>query len=287
MKTIWVTGGKGQLGVSLQQAAKAYPDTNFLFTDVDELDITQSEAVESFMEKHRPQVIINGAAYTQVDQAETNHELAKAVNASAVEVIAKLANVHHALLLQVSTDFVFDGNQGRPYVESDTTHPLSVYGATKLQGEEAAVQFNPKTIVVRTAWVYAEHGKNFLQTMLRLGKERDLLKVVSDQVGTPTYTGDLAEVLLTIAHDSALANKYGIYHYTHEGVASWYDFACAIMEMASLDCRVEPIPTSAYPTPATRPHYSYLSKEKIKETFGLTIPYWRTRLQEVIKKTKD
>lgn len=282
MKTIWVTGAKGQLGVSIAALAKNYPDSVFLYTDVEDLDITDSTAVSNFMVQHRPQVIINTAAYTQVDKAEEEAALAVAVNADAVASLAKEATLYNALLLHVSTDFVFDGTQGAPYIETDTPMPLSVYGQTKLDGEKAAMT-NAKTIIIRTAWVYALHGKNFLQTMLRLGKERDALSVVADQMGTPTYTGDLAAVLLQLAHSTDLAEKYGCYHYTHEGVATWYDFAVAIMDIAGIDCFIKPIPTSAYPTPATRPANSYLSKEKIKAAFSITIPHWRKRLQEVME----
>ncbi len=286
MRTIWVTGSAGQLGRSLQQLARQYPDSTFWFTDVAELDITDEEAVQYFMDKHRPQVVINGAAYTQVDKAEEERTLAYEVNAKAVQHIARSCREHNALLLHLSTDFVFDGQQGHPYVEEDEPHPLGVYGTTKQQGEALALAEHERTIILRTAWVYAEHGKNFLQTMLRLGAERDVLKVVNDQIGSPTYTGDLASVLLQLAHDSSLGGKYGLYHYTHEGAATWYDFACAIMEYAELPCEVLPIPTIAYPTPARRPAYSYLSKEKIKSTFDLTLPHWRHRLKEVIAKSK-
>lgn len=286
MKSIWVTGCAGQLGVSLQQAAARYSDSQFWFTDAAELDLTDRDAVQTFMQTNRPQVVINAAAYTQVDKAEEEKDLAHLVNAEAVRNLAQQCRQHNALLLHLSTDFVFDGEQGRPYTETDDTHPLGVYGATKRQGEEWALAEHEKTIILRTAWVYAEHGKNFLQTMLRLGAERDVLKVVNDQIGSPTYTGDLAEVLLLMAHHSALGGKYGLYHYTHEGVATWYDFACAIMEYAELPCKVLPIPTHEYPTPAKRPHFSYLSKEKIKETFALTLPHWRERLKDVIRKCK-
>lgn len=282
MKSIWVTGSAGQLGLSLQQAASNYPDSQFWFTDVAELDITDRDAIHQFMQTNRPQVVINAAAYTQVDKAEEDKALAHLVNAEAVRHLAQQCRQHNALLLHLSTDFVFDGAQGRPYVESDGTNPLGVYGATKRQGEEWAIAEHEKTIILRTAWVYAEHGKNFLQTMLRLGAERDMLHVVNDQIGSPTYTGDLAELLLFLAHQSSLGGKYGLYHYTNEGAATWYDFACAIMEYANLSCKVLPIPTRAYPTPAKRPHFSYLSKEKIKDTFNLTIPHWRQRLKEVI-----
>lgn len=281
MKTIWVTGAKGQLGVSIAALAKNYPDSKCLYTDVAELDITDAIAVANYMAHHRPQVIINTAAYTQVDKAEEEATLAAAVNAVAVGTLAREATLHNALLLHVSTDFVFDGTQGAPYTETDTPKPLSVYGQTKLDGEKAAMA-HAKTIIIRTAWVYAPHGKNFLQTMLRLGKERDALSVVADQMGTPTYTGDLAAVLLQLAHTPDLADKYGCYHYTHEGVATWYDFAVAIMDIAGIDCAIKPIPTKDYPTPAMRPANSYLSKEKIKAAFSITIPHWRKRLQEVM-----
>jgi dTDP-4-dehydrorhamnose reductase len=291
MKII-VTGSKGQLGRSIEELSSGYPELAFVFTDVEELDICDSSEVNHFFEQETPDLVINCAAYTAVDKAEKEVVLADKINHLAVANLALACKKIGARLIHVSTDYLFDGTKSSPYHEKDIVRPQSVYGITKLGGETAILQTRIPSIIIRTSWLYSSYGSNFVKTMLRLGKERDQLSVVSDQVGTPTYAGDLANVILCIARQTALNEKHfvtGIYHYSNEGVASWFDFAKAIFEFQQkLTCQVNPIDSSAYPTPATRPAYTVLNKSKIKTTFAVGIPYWRDSLKLcLIKISKD
>lgn len=283
MARILVTGSNGQVGSELQELSAEYGEHTFFFTDRTTLDIADEAAVEAFVNGHGIDVIINSAAYTAVDKAESDEDAAERVNHFAVRALAEVAKRRSAKLLHISTDYVFDGRNFRPYVESDPTAPASVYGATKCNGEMAIMEVNPKdTVIVRTSWVYSSYGANFVKTMLRLGKERDTLGVIFDQVGTPTYAKDLARTLLDIIPDIK-NSSVEIYHYSNEGVASWYDFAQEIMAQAKIECKVNAIETAAYPTPASRPHYSLLNKSKIKAAFGIEIPYWKTSLKRCLE----
>ncbi|HXK75644.1 MAG TPA: dTDP-4-dehydrorhamnose reductase [Bacteroidaceae bacterium] len=282
-----VTGANGQLGNELRTLSEMpnYSEHTYYFTDVTELDICDEKALFDFFSTHEVDVAINCAAYTAVDKAEENEALCEKINAVAPQLLAQAAQAHGARVLQVSTDYVFDGTHCRPYLESDDTAPVSVYGRTKLAGEEAVMNFCPLSAVVRTAWLYSTHGNNFVKTMIRLGREREELSVVADQVGTPTYAADLAEALLTMAIQGI---QPGIYHYTNEGVASWYDFTVAIHRLAGVNnCKVKPIRTEDYPTPAARPAYSLLSKTKIKTTYSLEIPHWEEALKLCIKRLES
>jgi dTDP-4-dehydrorhamnose reductase len=280
MPKVLVTGSKGQLGSELKDLVS---DENFYFTDRDTLDIADKEAVEKFCKENSIDTIINCAAYTAVDKAEEDVENADRINHLAVKYLAEVAKENGIKLVHVSTDYVFDGENFRPYVESDATNPNGVYGSTKLAGEEAIKKVNPhNTIIIRTSWVYSSFGANFVKTMLRLGKERDALGVIFDQVGTPTYAKDLAQAILDIL-PKIKSETVEIYNYSNEGVLSWYDFAKEIMKMAKIACKVNPIETKAYPTPAKRPHYSLLNKAKIKETFKIEIPYWKDGLDDCLR----
>ena len=282
MPNILVTGSKGQLGSEIEALSSNY-DYNFFFTDRDELDITNQQAIEDFIEKNKIDTIINCAAYTAVDKAEDDEINADKINHLAVKYLAQIAKEKDIKLIHISTDYVFDGKNYKPFIETDSTNPQGVYGKSKLDGEEALKDVNPKnSIIIRTSWVYSSFGANFVKTMLRLGKERESLGVIYDQVGTPTYARDLARAILDIL--PKIQNKSTqIYHYSNEGVLSWYDFAREIMRMAKIDCVVNPIETKDYPTPASRPHYSLLNKSKIKEEFNITIPFWKDSLDECLK----
>ena len=282
MTNILVTGSNGQVGRELQALSSVY-EYNFYFTDRDSLDITDKYVVETFVKNNAIDIIINAAAYTAVDKAEEDKENADKVNHLATKYLAEIAKEQECKLIHISTDYVFDGKNYKPYNEDDITNPNSVYGATKLAGEKAMQKVNPKnSIIIRTSWVYSSYGANFVKTMLRLGKERASLGVIFDQVGTPTYAKDLARTILDILPQ--INNEVvEIYHYSNEGVLSWYDFAKEIMRMAKIECVVNSIETKNYPTPATRPHYSLLNKAKIKKDFSITIPYWKDSLDNCLK----
>ncbi len=282
MPNVLVTGCKGQLGSELQELSGTY-EYNFYFTDRDSLDITDKSQIETFVKNNTIDTIINTAAYTAVDKAEEDQENADTVNHLATKYLAELAKEHNIKLIHISTDYVFDGKNYKPYNEDNVTNPNGVYGATKLAGEKAMQEINPtNSIIIRTSWVYSSFGANFVKTMLRLGKERDSLGVIFDQVGTPTYARDLAKAILDIL-PQINSDKVEIYHYSNEGVLSWYDFAKEIMRMAKLECKINPIETKEYPTPAARPHYSLLNKAKIKKEFNIEIPYWKDSLDECLK----
>ena len=290
MKII-VTGSKGQLGRSIQKFSSEYPGLDFVFTDVEELDISDSVQTDHFFATEKPSVVVNCAAFTAVDKAEKEELLAEKINHRGVANLANACKKTGTKLIHISTDYLFDGNKSTPYHEKDIVKPKSVYGITKLEGETAILRAEIKSIIIRTSWLYSEYGNNYVKTMLRLGKEKDQLKIVSDQVGTPTYAGDLARVLLDILQLTAEDNKRfvtGIYHYSNEGVASWYDFTKAIFEYSpEISCQVCPIDTIAYPTPATRPAYSVLNKSKIKTTFDIIIPYWRDSLKLCLNQLQE
>jgi len=281
MNNILVTGSDGQLG-SIQNFSSDY-ENNYFFTCKGELDITKKEELKSFIEKNDINIIINCAAYTAVDKAEDDEKLVDAINHKAVKNLAKTAKEKNIKLIHVSTDYVFDGKNYKPYDEEALTNPQSIYGRTKLDGEKSMIDINPaNSIIIRTSWVYSNHGSNFVKTMLKLGKQKEELNVVFDQVGTPTYAGDLAKTILDII-PKIQNSTLKIYHYSNEGVTSWYDFAKEIMKMAKIDCKINPIQTSQYPTPAKRPYYSLLNKAKIKKEFNMTIPFWKDSLEKCLR----
>jgi len=289
-KKILVTGKNGQLGRSLNalvNKAQSTKDNRLLFDFVgrDEFNLSDPESMETFLANNTYDAIINCAAYTAVDRAESEPDLADQINHLAVKQLAEIAKRQDTTLIHISTDYVFNGQNYKPYVETDKPNPQSVYGETKLKGEQAIQAINPKGCIIRTSWVYSEYGNNFVKTMLRLGKEKNQLGIIFDQVGTPTYAGDLAKAILDLlsTHFSVLTQKNEIFHFSNEGVCSWYDFAKSIFEYAKIPCNVLPIETKDYPTPATRPHYSLMNKNKIKQAFDLDIPYWKDSLLTCLK----
>ena len=270
------------MGTEIRNLAAQYSGCEFVFTDIAELDITDSQAVRDAVSDNNIDVVINCAAYTAVDAAETDEVRARVLNADAPALLAKAVAERGGERVQISTDYVFDGQGHTPYTEQMPTGPQSVYGSTKLAGEEAVMAANPKHVIVRTAWLYSPYGHNFVKTMLRLGRERERLNVVYDQIGTPTYAADLAKAVLDIVQRKG--KTYGVYHYSNEGVTSWFDFTKAILKLAGITtCDVQPILTAEYPTPATRPAYSVLSKAKIKDVYGVKVPYWEDSLRQCLK----
>jgi len=282
MLNILVTGSNGQLGSELRELSSVYK-YNFFFTSRVELDISNENDIKNFIEKNGINTIVNCAAYTAVDKAEEDKELADIINRKAVKKISKLCLQNNIKLIHISTDYVFDGTAYKPSNEAFQTNPKSVYGQTKLDGEKEMIKINPKnSIIIRTSWVYSSFGNNFVKTMLKLGRERDNLGVIFDQVGTPTYARDLAKLILDII-PNIINKKVEIYNYSNEGTLSWYDFAKEIMKMAKIDCDINPIETYQYPTPASRPHFSLLNKSKIKKEFGIEIPFWKDSLDECLR----
>ncbi len=279
---ILVTGSYGQLGNALQRELAGDDNIEALFTDADTLDITDPVALNRFLEENPVEMVVNCAAYTAVDKAESDDLKAAAINTGAVGNIGQAAAKHDIKVIHISTDYVFSGENFRPYEENDVPYPQSIYGRTKLEGEGLLTSFCKDTLIIRTAWLYSEFGNNFVKTMLRLAGERDEINVVSDQIGSPTYAGDLAAAIHTVISNENW--QPGIYHFTDEGVASWYDFTKAIFEIAGKDTKVNPIRSAQYPTPAKRPFYSVLSKNKIKQNYGIKIPYWRDSLAECLKR---
>ena len=279
---ILITGCNGQLGNEMQLLEKDNPQHTYYNTDVAELDITNPHAIGQFVEENGIDGVVNCAAYTAVDKAEENQELCHLLNAVAPGYLAAAVEKRGGWMIQVSTDYVFDGTNHKPYVETDPVCPNSVYGRTKLAGEEAVQEACSKAMIIRTAWLYSTFGNNFVKTMIRLGQERPELGVIFDQIGTPTYARDLAQAIFAAINNGVVP---GIYHFSNEGVISWYDFTKAIHRIAGIaDCRVRPLHTAEYPTPANRPHYSVLDKTKIKQTYGIEIPYWEESLEVCVRK---
>lgn len=282
MMNILITGCNGQLGNEMQLLEKENPQHTYYNTDVAELDITDEDAINRFVEDNEIDGIVNCAAYTAVDKAEENQELCTKLNATAPEFLARAIEKRGGWMIQISTDYVFDGTNHKPYVESDPVCPNSTYGRTKLAGEEAAQKACRKTMIIRTAWLYSTFGNNFVKTMIRLGKEKPELGVIFDQIGTPTYARDLATAIFAAINQGIVP---GIYHFSNEGVISWYDFTKAIHRIAGITtCHVRPLHTEEYPTPANRPHYSVLDKTKIKTVYGIEIPYWEQSLEVCVHK---
>ena len=288
--TILITGSNGQLGSEIKDLAGNYKDFDCLFMDLPELNICNADSLDTFIVGQDISAVINCAAYTAVDQAEEDPEIAEQVNAKGILNLVSALRKVKGKLIHISTDYVFDGNSFVPYKELDNVSPIGVYGETKRAGEQFVINSDIDSIVIRTSWLYSAYGKNFVKTMLKLGDERDELGVIFDQVGTPTNASDLAKTCLDILSDKSLVNisaKGKIYHYSNEGVASWYDFAAAVMELGSLDCKVRPIETKDYPTPAKRPNFSVLNKSQIKMDFNIEIPYWRDSLKKCIQKLES
>ena len=281
MKRILVTGANGQLGQSILEQSKNYKEIECFFVTRNELDITNEELINHYFEDKSFDFVINCAAYTAVDKAEDDQENAYLVNAKATEFIAKITHQKGIPFIHVSTDYVFDGTEAQPRLETDQTNPIGVYGQTKLDGENLALENNPKTIILRTAWVYSRFGNNFVKTMLRLFNDKDSISVVADQIGSPTNAIDLADAILTIISKNDLT--YGIFNYSNEGECSWFEFAQKIKEFSNSTIEINPVPTSAYPTKAKRPAYSLLDKSKIKEVYQLDIPTWEDSLKEELK----
>ena len=279
---IHITGCNGQLGNEMQLLEKENPQHQYFNTDVAQLDITNPEAIEEFVSNNAIDIIVNCAAFTAVDKAESSQELCHLLNAKAPEYLAAAVAKRGGYLVQVSTDYVFDGTNHTPYTEDEATCPNSVYGSTKLEGEKLAMAACANTMIIRTAWLYSTFGNNFVKTMIRLGQEKPELGVIFDQIGTPTYAGDLAAAIMAAINHGIVP---GIYHFSNEGVISWYDFTKAIHRIAGItSCHVKPLHTAEYPTPAARPHYSVLDKTKIKQTYGIEIPYWEESLEKCVAK---
>lgn len=277
---ILVTGANGQLGNEFRTLAEAQPGFRFIFTTREDFPIHRIEQVRDFFLKQQPTYCINCAAYTAVDKAETDREMAFLVNAVAAGVLATVCQEQQTKFIHISTDYVFDGQSPVPYTELDKTDPVNTYGASKLKGEELCMEKNPDAIIIRTAWVYSVFGNNFVKTMMKLMRERQSINVVNDQVGAPTYAADLAGAIMDIIHNNWHA---GIYHYSNSGMISWYDFALAIQKLSGTTCEVKAIPSSQYPTPAKRPSFSLLNTDKIRQTFSIVIPDWRASLEKCIQ----
>jgi dTDP-4-dehydrorhamnose reductase len=282
--TILITGANGQLGSELRELESKYSQYRFVFLSRQELSIADVESVNRAFSLHNPQWCINCAAYTAVDKAETEHEQAMSINGIAPGVLAAACKNFNTRFIHISTDYVFDGTSAEPYKEDASTAPINAYGHTKLRGEQLALNTNPDSIILRTSWVYSFFGNNFVKTMMRLMKERESINVVNDQVGSPTYAADLAEAIMHIIQHPDAENIKGIFNYSNEGQISWYEFALAIKELTGSSCKVSPIPSSQYPTPAKRPQYSLLDKTKIRTAVNMSIPHWKDSLKVCISK---
>jgi len=287
MNTILITGSHGQLGNEMQQAAARFPAFNFLYTDVEDLDICDKAALTTFVKANKVNMIVNCAAYTAVDKAEDDVALCYKINSDAVRNIGEVASENNLKVVHVSTDYVFDGTNNLPYYEDQPVCPATVYGKSKLAGEQALLETCKQAVILRTAWLYSSFGNNFVKTMMKLGTDRDSLNVIFDQIGTPTYAADLADAILKVlSHETFVP---GIYHFSDEGVCSWYDFTKTIHRIAGITCNVQPIETKDYPARTPRPHYSVLNKAKIKSTYGIVIPHWEeslVRCIDILQQTK-
>jgi len=283
---IVVFGARGQLGRSIMDISYNYPKHHFLFTDIETLDITKEHQVANFVSKNYPQVFINCAAYTAVDKAQNQLREATELNANAVRGLARVAAENNIFLVHVSTDYIYDGKRNRPYKETDSVHPLSVYGRTKWKGEVEIMRSLCRSAIIRTSWLYSEYGTNFVKTILDMSASNEQLKVVCDQIGTPTYARDLAETIMQIINEKSKIEKTETFHYSNEGVASWYDFAVEIAKLNKRKCKIIPVSASQYPTSAKRPQYSVLNKDKIKEMFEIEIPHWKDSLERCLVNMK-
>ncbi|MFT5640892.1 MAG: dTDP-4-dehydrorhamnose reductase [Cyclobacteriaceae bacterium] len=279
---ILITGSNGQLGNELRGIAVNYKNHLFLFTDVQDLDITDQDALASFFKDNNIELCINCAAYTAVDKAETERALCDKINIEGPANLAKACAKNNARIIHISTDFVFSGESFIPLIETKKTDPVNFYGLSKLNGELALSKELKEHFIIRTSWLYSTHGGNFVKTMIKLGESKPKLNIIVDQIGSPTYAFDLANAIMSIVESHSSA--FGVYHYSNEGIASWYDFTSAIFEYSNIKTLISPIPTSEYPTPAKRPHYSVMDKSKIKEAFNITIPHWRSSLKECLSK---
>lgn len=281
---ILVSGKNGQLGQELQSLSRSLPGFEFVFAGKEEMDLSDVGSLHVFFEKYTPAFFINCAAYTAVDKAEKEKEIAYAINATAVGMVAQLCGQWNTTLIHISTDYVFNGEGQHPYNPEDETDPVNYYGYSKLAGELLALEKCSKTIILRTSWVYSSYGNNFVKTMLRLMRERNEINVVQDQKGSPTYAADLAEAIIRIISikDQNFEQRKGIYHFSNSGAISWYDFALAIRDLSGSSCKINPIPSEAYPTPAKRPHFSVMNTDKISSVFGLEIKNWKSRLNECL-----
>ncbi len=287
MPIVLVTGKNGQLGSELQLVADRYPGYEFIFTDRLQLDIQNLEDVSRFFQHNKIDFCVNAAAYTAVDKAETDKETALLINAIAVENLAIQCVKYNCQFIHISTDYVYDGSANTPYIESHQTNPVNYYGFTKLQGELLAQQRDPTAIIIRTSWVYSSFGNNFVKTMMRLTSKRSSINVVSDQVGSPTYAADLANAILQIINETQVRGKVfgGVYHFSNDGIISWYEFAKEICNIAQNNCLINPIPSSGFPLPAPRPAYSALDKSKITRTFNLQLKHWKESLLECLRES--
>lgn len=282
MERILITGSKGQLGSEIKDLSINYPDFQFIYTDIDELDLTDEKAINKFFETENFNACINCAAYTAVDKAEDEPETAMLINATTVVYLSRACTKKEIPFIHISTDYVFDGKNHKPYLEFDAAAPGSEYGMTKLAGEKAVFGFSETALIIRTSWLYSSYGNNFVKTMLRLGREREEISVVSDQVGTPTYAGDLAKAILDIFASGKIKTGVSVYHYSNEGAISWYDFAKAIFRESGISCKVNAIESKDFPVKAPRPFYSVLNKSKIKKDFQVEVPYWLDSLKLVL-----
>lgn len=281
MAVILITGANGQLGNEFRQIYTISNEHEYVFTDVAELDICNAQAVDDFLLENKVDFIFNCAAYTAVDKAEDDIETCFKINRDAVVVLGRAAVKHNVKLIHISTDYVFDGNSYIPYTEDMPVNPTSVYGKSKQEGEKCLMEVCPDAVIIRTSWLYSTFGNNFVKTMIKLGKERESLNVIFDQIGTPTYAIDLAIAMITVAGSKVFVP--GIYHFSNEGVTSWYDFTIAIHQLTGIDCEVNPIESKEYPVRTPRPHYSVLNKAKIKSTYSMSIPHWMDGLQRCIE----
>jgi dTDP-4-dehydrorhamnose reductase len=286
MMNILVTGSQGQLGSEIKELAKDYPSYNFFFTDIKELDITNEEQIAKYTKANKIETLINCAAYTAVDKAESDKQQAMLVNATAAKYLAQVCGRSNILLIHISTDYVFEGKSFKPYTENDTASPKSIYGKTKLDGEIEVIFNAKRALIFRTSWLYSTYGNNFVKTIAEKAKTSKELKVVFDQIGSPTYAADLAKAILDIIPKVPSKIRTEIYNFSNEGVASWYDLAKAIVEIKNYECKVEPILSKDFPTDAQRPFYTVLNKTRVKKDFGIEIPYWRTSLEKCLQKLK-